>query len=208
MGQASFERVASAPVSAAGHELQVPEAFANLIAYHLRIAQEASFQAIRHGAGKADLKPGWYTILTILSENPGITPTELSRNCGRDRSTLTSTLRDLAARGLVVRRRTQKDQRSYTIRLTAKGEQMLEQVRTFCRLHDAKIDRIVGSKNKAQFIATLRKIALVLSRDRAAGEPADGGSRGARQQKPALKRAYNNKDRHAMDDQRLRRKTP
>ncbi|MGG6495301.1 UNVERIFIED_CONTAM: hypothetical protein NY603_20485, partial [Bacteroidetes bacterium 56_B9] len=77
----------SAGRAQASGEVSIPEAFADLLGYHLRLAQEASFQAIRQAAGRSELKPGWYTILTILSDNPGLTPTELSRFCGRDRST-------------------------------------------------------------------------------------------------------------------------
>lgn len=141
----------------------VPEAFASLIAYHLRLAQEASFQAIRQGAGKSDLKPGWYTILTVLSDNPGLTPTELSRLCGRDRSTLTSTLKGLSARGFISRRHTPEDQRSYSVHLTPAGEAMLRKLRVIARAHDARLDAIVG-KDKSLLIAMLRRIAETLAR--------------------------------------------
>jgi DNA-binding MarR family transcriptional regulator len=152
------------PASPAG-ETGLPEAFANLIGYHLRIAQEASFQAIRQAAGKSDLKPGWYTILSILSDNPGLTPTELSRLCGRDRSTLTSTLKGLNDRGFISRRHTPQDQRSYSVRLTAAGEAMLRKLRVIAKVHDARLDAIVG-KDKRILIALLRRISETL------GQPA------------------------------------
>ncbi|MGO9357609.1 MAG: MarR family winged helix-turn-helix transcriptional regulator [Xanthobacteraceae bacterium] len=139
----------------------MPAALASLIGYHLRLAQEASFQAIRQGAGKSDLKPGWYTILTILSDNPGLTPTELSRLCGRDRSTLSSTLKGLSARGFIARRHTPGDQRSYSVRLTAAGEAMLKKLRVIARAHDARLDAIVG-KDKEFLIMLLRRIAEAL----------------------------------------------
>lgn len=135
----------------------VPPGFADLIPYHLRIAQEASFQAIRRGAGTSEFKPGWYTILTILSANPGVTPTELSKLCGRDRSTLTSTLNGLDTRGLITRRRKVGDQRSYGVKLTAAGERMLKKLRVIARGHDARLDEIVG-KEKPLFLALLRRI--------------------------------------------------
>jgi DNA-binding MarR family transcriptional regulator len=156
--------------SEAEPDLQIPTAFADLIGYHLRIAQEASFAAIRQGGGKADLKPGWYTILTILSENPGIAPSELSRLSGRDRSTLTTTLKDLARRGLIARRRKTHDQRSYTIRLTPEGDEMLTNVRAFSHQHDARLDAIVGA-DKPLFIAILRRIAAGLGHGVAAPRP-------------------------------------
>jgi DNA-binding MarR family transcriptional regulator len=147
----------------AGDEPPVPAAFADVIGYHLRIAQEASFQAIRQGAEGSELKPGWYTVLTILQDNPGATPSELSRHCGRDRSTLTATLKDLSTRGLISRRRKRLDQRSYTVRLTAKGEEMLERLRLHSQQHDARLDAIVGVQNKPLLLAMLRQIVAGLS---------------------------------------------
>ena len=140
-----------------GEEAYVPPALANLIGYYLRIAQEASFQAIRQGTGKGDLKPGWYTLLTILSENPGVTPTELSKLCGRDRSTLTSTLNGLDARGLIARRRKAGDQRSYGVKLTAAGEAMLRKLQVIARAHDERLDAIVG-RDKPLLMTLLRRI--------------------------------------------------
>src|ERR1700756_2844735 len=119
--------------SGPANEFFVPAAFADVIGYHLRIAQEASFAAIRQGGGKEDLKPGWYTILTLLSDNPGLTPSQLSRLCGRDRSTLTAVLKDLARRGLIAPRRNRNDQRSYSVRLTEVGRETLEKLRVFSR---------------------------------------------------------------------------
>jgi len=167
--------------SQGGGELAVPKAFADLIAYHLRLAQEASFQAIRQGAGKSDLKPGWYTILSILSDNPGLTPTELSRLCGRDRSTLSSTLKGLSARGFIARRHTPDDQRSYSVRLTAAGEAMLKKLRVIARTHDARLDAIVG-KDKPMLIAVLRRIAEAL------GQPEMEARRASRPRAPTRAR--------------------
>ncbi len=161
-----------------GGEVSTPEAFADLIGYHLRLAQEASFQAIRQAAGRSELKPGWYTILTILSDNPGLTPTELSRLCGRDRSTLSSTLKGLSARGFIARRHTPEDQRSYSVRLTAAGEAMLKKLRVIAKTHDAKLDAIVG-KDKPLLIGLLRRIAEAL------GQPETKSRRNPRPQSPA-----------------------
>lgn len=163
-------------------DVSIPEPFADLLGYHLRLAQEASFQAIRQAAGRSELKPGWYTILTILSDNPGLTPTELSRLCGRDRSTLTSTLKGLSARGFIARRHTPEDQRSYSVRLTAAGEAMLKKLRVIAKAHDARLDAIVG-KDKPLLIALLRRVAEGL------GLPEIKSRRKPRPQSPARARS-------------------
>ena len=135
----------------------------NVIAYHLRVAQEASFQAFKRRVGNADLKPGRYAILSIIAEHPGLTATDLSRACGRDKSTLTPALKDLSRRGFVVRERSSTDERSYIIDLTPAGKKLLQQLRVHARAHDQELNRIVGQENRAEFIATLRRIVNALS---------------------------------------------
>ncbi|MFB9948516.1 MarR family winged helix-turn-helix transcriptional regulator [Rhizobium puerariae] len=136
----------------------IPAVFRNLIGYHLRAAQEASFHAFAKAAGKADLKSGWYALLTVLAERDGMTPSELSRICGRDRSTLTSSLRELAGRGLVERHGNPDDQRSYSVRLTDKGRRMQARLHAIADVHDRRLDEIAG-KDRAVLIATLGRIA-------------------------------------------------
>src|SRR6266699_1170136 len=90
-----------APPDSPFGERVIPTAFQDVVGYHLRIAQEASFRAFEAIADKVDLKPGWYALLTILAEAEALTPSELGRGCGRDRSTLTGTMKALSARGLI-----------------------------------------------------------------------------------------------------------
>lgn len=145
--------------------LRIPASFENLIGYHLRIAQEASFHAFRQRVGNPDLKPGRYAILTVLDETPGLTPSELAQLCGRDKSTVTPAIKDLVARGLVRRQRSPGDQRSYRIRLTPTGKGLLEQLRVHANAHDEQLNRIVGEENVQPLIHMLRRIAQVLTEE-------------------------------------------
>lgn len=151
--RARTQAVAKAPANAA-----ISAGFSDVIAYHLRVAQESSFGAFSVGACSTDLRPGWYTLLKILADNPGLPPSELSRLCGRDRSTLTTTMKALDARGLIERQRNAEDQRSYSVRLTEVGYAMLGKLRTIADAHDARLDALVGA-DKPLFIAILRRIA-------------------------------------------------
>ncbi|MDR6192498.1 DNA-binding MarR family transcriptional regulator [Agrobacterium pusense] len=138
-------------------DLLIPEAFRDVIGYHLRVAQEVSFQAFSAMLEKTDLKPGWYSILTILSEYEELTPSELSKVCGRDRSTLTSTLKGLSIRGLIERRQNPDDQRSYSVSLTKAGREMYSRLHAFAQEHDRRLDEIVG-KDKDLLVAILARI--------------------------------------------------
>ena len=93
---------------------------------------------------------------------PGLSQTALSRASGRDISSLTPALDHLEARGLVFRRRVPSDRRSYALSLTAKGERLLKELLGHARVHEGRLDEIVGDKYKAEFIRTLRRIVMTL----------------------------------------------
>jgi DNA-binding MarR family transcriptional regulator len=136
---------------------------ADFIGFHLRLAQEASFQAFARRVRDVDLRPGHLAVLALIGENPGISQTALGRAGGRDKSSLTPTLNDLARRGFVSRRRSTRDRRSYTLSLTPRGEKLLAALMVHAQAHDRRLDAIVGLKNKAEFIRTLRRIAMALA---------------------------------------------
>jgi DNA-binding MarR family transcriptional regulator len=94
----------------------------------------------------------------VLAERESMTPSELSRICGRDRSTLTSSLKALSHRGLIERQSNPDDQRSYSVRLTENGRRMQEQLHAIAVVYNRRLDEIAG-KDKAVLIAVLGRIA-------------------------------------------------
>src|SRR5262244_3438786 len=98
---------------------------AQWIGFNLRMAQDASFHAFSRLSKKIGIKPGRFATLTLIGNNPGISQTALSRANGRDKSTLTPLLADMARRGLVRRARTRNDRRTYRLSLTKAGEALL-----------------------------------------------------------------------------------
>jgi len=108
--------------------------------------------------------PGWYALLTIVHDNPGITQTELSKASGRDKSTLTTSLRELFRKGLLVRDRDPEDQRRIRLSLSREGEAHLETLRAHAEAHDAQFEAIVGAENRAALLAILKDIAEQFTR--------------------------------------------
>jgi DNA-binding MarR family transcriptional regulator len=135
---------------------------ADFIGFHLRLAQEASFQAFARRVRDYKMRPGRFAVLALIGENPGISQTALGRAAGRDKSTLTPALNDLVRRSLVKRRRVASDRRSYALSLTAKGERLLDELTLHARAHDRLLDEIVGLKHKSEFIRTLRRLTMSL----------------------------------------------
>jgi DNA-binding MarR family transcriptional regulator len=135
---------------------------ADFIGFHLRLAQEASFQAFARRVRDFALRPGRFAVLALIGQNPGISQTALGRAAGRDKSTLTPALDDLVRRALVRRERVAADRRSYALSLTPKGEKLLAELFQHARAHDRELDAVVGLEAKAEFIRTLRRIAMAL----------------------------------------------
>jgi len=137
----------------------------NWVGFHLRLAQNASFQAFSREARGVDLSPGRFAVLMLIGRNPGISQTALSRANGRDKSSLTPVLDDLERRRLIKRARTRRDRRSYQLTLTPAGERLLQQLTACAERHDANLDRIIGTKYKARFLHALKKLIAELAGD-------------------------------------------
>jgi DNA-binding MarR family transcriptional regulator len=131
---------------------------AEWIGFHLRMAQIAAFQAFARETGEVDLPPGRFALLTLIGRNPGISQTVLSRAAGRDKSTLTPALRDLKRRGLIARDRFKSDRRIYHLSLTPAGQAMLQRLTECAERHEDNLDRVVGPRERARFLRTLRKL--------------------------------------------------
>lgn len=130
----------------------------DFIGFHLRLAQEASFRAFAQRVGDRRLRPSRFAIMALIAENPGITQTALSQASARDKSTLTTALDDLVARGLVLRGRAASDRRSYALDLTARGRQVLARLMRHAEAHDRTLDELVGAAGKAELLRLLRCI--------------------------------------------------
>ncbi len=131
---------------------------ADWVGFNLRMAQAAAFQAFSRLAKEIGTRPGRFATLMLIGRNPGISQTALSRANGRDKSSLTPVLNDLARRGLVIRRRTSADQRTYRLSLTPAGRRVLAELTRRAREHEKKLDRIIGANEQKAFVRTLKRI--------------------------------------------------
>jgi DNA-binding MarR family transcriptional regulator len=131
---------------------------ADWVGFNLRMAQAAAFQAFSRLAKEIGTRPGRFATLMLIGRNPGISQTGLSRANGRDKSSLTPVLNDLARRGLVSRRRTRTDARTYRLSLTPAGRRLLAELTRRAREHEKKLDRIIGAREQKGFVRVLKRI--------------------------------------------------
>src|SRR5215831_2390195 len=132
---------------------------AGWVGFNLRMAQAAAFQAFSRLAKEIGTRPGRFATLMLIGRNPGISQTALSRANGRDKSSLTPVLNDLERRGLVLRERTSADQRAYRLSLTPAGRRLLAELTRCARVHEEKLDRIIGAREQKGFVRILKRIA-------------------------------------------------
>ncbi len=131
------------------------------VAFHLQLAQSVSFRSFKRYTGISRLRAGWFTVLTLIDRNPGITPIAISRASGRDKSTITPVLQDLTREALIVRERIPTDRRSFGLRLTDDGRRSLSHLAACAAEHDAAIAAIIGDQ-KGPLIDALRRIVAEL----------------------------------------------
>jgi DNA-binding MarR family transcriptional regulator len=134
---------------------------AGWVGFNLRVAQEAAFQSFSRRSLEIGQNPGRFATLTLIDRNPGISQTELSQAAGRDKSSLTPVLDNLVRRGLVERKRMDRDRRTYRLTLTPAGRKVLASMMRCARGHERLLDEVIGVRDRARFIEICKKIANI-----------------------------------------------
>ncbi|MEO1657428.1 MAG: MarR family transcriptional regulator [Pseudomonadota bacterium] len=91
----------------------------------LRRAQQYADDLYKKEVGSGGLTSRQFTVLHAISEQEGLSQTDLVRKTGIDRSTLADMIARLTAKGYVARQRTKDDARANSVKLTAAGKKSL-----------------------------------------------------------------------------------
>ena len=113
--------------------------------------------------GDADLTPRQYAILLTVSQNEGLSQTDLVERTGVDRSTLADIVRRMLKKGLLQRRRTKDDARAYAVKLTEEGWRLLRAAEPMVKRVDDKILSTLSGRQREQFLTDLQTIVEALS---------------------------------------------
>ena len=128
---------------------------ANLAGYLIRQAQLWVFQDFNETLAPLDIRPVQYSILTLISENPGLSQMALSRVLGIVRSGLVPLLDNLQNRGLIKRAAVVADRRSYALHLTAEGDALLGRANASVQEHEERLRQKVGPRAHQQLLKLL-----------------------------------------------------
>ncbi|MEM7741694.1 MAG: MarR family transcriptional regulator [Pseudomonadota bacterium] len=91
----------------------------------LRRAQQYADDLYKKEVGSGGLTSRQFTVLHAISEQEGLSQTDLVRKTGIDRSTLADMIARLTSKGYVARQRTKDDARANAVKLTAAGKKSL-----------------------------------------------------------------------------------
>ena len=98
-------------------------------------------------------------ILRKLAMDPGITQQALAEHLGVVPSRMVALLDGLEQRGLVERASSPDDRRSYALRLTPRGQEMLGQIMRIGGEHEQDLCAALNAKERATLVALLRRVA-------------------------------------------------
>ena len=111
--------------------------------------------------GDADLTARQLAVLNTVAENEGLSQTGIVERTGIDRSTLADIVRRLSKKGLLQRRRTKDDARTYAVKLTDEGEKLLRRVGPLAKKVDQRILQTMGG-GRDDFLDRLQEIIAKL----------------------------------------------
>jgi DNA-binding MarR family transcriptional regulator len=116
--------------------------------------------------GLDDLTPRQYAVLLTVSQNEGLSQTQLVEKTGIDRSTLADIVRRMLKKGLLSRRRTREDARAYAVRLTDDGWKCLRTADPVARRVDERILSALPAAQRERFLSDLGTIVTALGKIR------------------------------------------
>jgi DNA-binding MarR family transcriptional regulator len=129
------------------------------IGYLLRRAQIAVFKDFFAAFEVYDIRPGQYSILTVIERNPGLKQGEVSAALGIKRANFVAMIDELERRGLVRRDPAPHDRRSYALNLTDKGARLTPQLHSVSERHEQHMIDAIGEAKYRALAAPLKTLA-------------------------------------------------
>ena len=106
------------------------------------------------------LSPRQFEVLKAVARADGLNQTAIMVTTGIDRSSVSSLVARMVRTGLLQRRRTRRDSRTYAVRLTSKGRQALEAALPRARAADEALLALLSPGQKASLLQALERISL------------------------------------------------
>jgi len=129
----------------------------DMLGLELRKAQIRAEKKFDHVFGKK-LLPGHYTVLVLIKNNPGSTQTAIAQSAGLDRSSLVPLLKQFEQRGLIIRKKAERDARSNVTEITPAGEDFILQNRPKIEALEQALKTNFGSRRYKDLVGALQDL--------------------------------------------------
>ncbi len=129
------------------------------LGYLLRRAQIAVFRDFFAAFEPHDIRPGQYSILTVIESNPGLKQGAVGEALGIKRANFVAMVDELERRKLVRRDPTPRDRRSHALMLTPQGARLMAELHAVSERHEQKIVDAIGPETYRSLAEPLKTIA-------------------------------------------------
>jgi DNA-binding MarR family transcriptional regulator len=131
------------------------------VGYALRRAQGVIFADFNHALAELDLRTGQFAVLVMIDQNPGASQSSVSTALGIQKANFVATIADLEKRGLVRRRKSEADARTYSLGLTSRGRALLQRAGELQSLHEARVIAQIGKEGRLQLLGLLDRLSVL-----------------------------------------------
>jgi DNA-binding MarR family transcriptional regulator len=132
----------------------------NLLGYNVRRAHMALWRDFNRTVGTGIVRPGLFSMLVLIDENPGIAQIEIAVQLAVDKATIVGLIRLLQKQGWIERRRSRADRRRQDLYLTVQGRHELATLRREMLEHEARFTNLFSRQELMQFFDFLRRIQI------------------------------------------------
>jgi DNA-binding MarR family transcriptional regulator len=127
------------------------------LGYFVRRMQVWVFKDFIRRLSSIDISPAQFSVLVVISANPGLSQMELATTLGIERARLVRLLHRLERRSLTQRLPSSADGRRHALRLTREGQKILTRAKTLAAQHETALKDKLGSERHSLLIETLRE---------------------------------------------------
>jgi DNA-binding MarR family transcriptional regulator len=139
--------------------LNMTSSFSDLPGHLLRRCHQIAVAIFLDECSIYDLTPLQFAVLIVLSEQGSQDQVTLGGEIALDRTTITVVVRKLEERGLLVRDKSGRDQRSKIVSITPKGQALLDEVLPAVHEAQLRIMAPLSTEEGAQLLTLLNKLA-------------------------------------------------
>ena len=130
----------------------------NLVGFHIRLAQGATYRHFTETFADLDLTQKQVSVLWLIDDRPGIAQTDLAQRMRMDRATTMGIVNRLQARANLLRGKSPSDGRKQTLNLTDSGREALAVAKKATAAHERWLKSRFSDKEVETLIELLTRI--------------------------------------------------